>query len=286
MILEIVFWDVQHGNATYIKTANGTHIVQDLGTGSYGTDDRIFSPLFYLKNSLGIDHLDCVIITHPHKDHIDDIMNFDRLSPRVLIRPSHIPVENIMKDVREGDKYLFEKYFEIDQRYSGNISYHENPIFPQNNGGVDIQVFSPFLCDTSNLNNHSIVIVLSYAGHKVILTGDNEPPSWRELLANLNFRNAIANTDIFLASHHGRYSGYYSELFRYFRPRLTIVSDGRFCDTSAVNRYSQVSRGWLVHRRNGGREKRHCVTTRNDGAIVVRVGYTPNLESFIEVTAK
>ncbi|ODS37411.1 MAG: hypothetical protein A7316_09440 [Candidatus Altiarchaeales archaeon WOR_SM1_86-2] len=34
MTLEIVFWDVQHGSATYIKTPNGKHIVQDLGTGS------------------------------------------------------------------------------------------------------------------------------------------------------------------------------------------------------------------------------------------------------------
>ena len=30
MTLELVFWDVQHGSATYIKTPNEKHIVQDL----------------------------------------------------------------------------------------------------------------------------------------------------------------------------------------------------------------------------------------------------------------
>ena len=108
MTLEIVFWDVQHGSATYIKTPNGTHIVQDLCTGSYGTNNKDFSPLLHLKNKWGIEQLDWVIITHPHKDHIDDIINFDKLSPCVLSRPKHLPKDEIMENIQEEDKYLFE----------------------------------------------------------------------------------------------------------------------------------------------------------------------------------
>ena len=74
--LQIVVWDVQHGNATYIKTPGGKHIVQDLGIGSYGEGRSEFSPLLHLKNG-GVNRLDGVIITHPHRDHLDDIFNFD-----------------------------------------------------------------------------------------------------------------------------------------------------------------------------------------------------------------
>jgi competence protein ComEC len=284
MALEIVFWDVQHGDAVYIKTPNNTHIVRDLGTGSYGSNDSQFSPLVYLK-SRGIAQLDYVIISHPHKDHIDDIMNFDIVDPRVLTRPKSIPKDVILEGVREEDRHLFEKYLEIDQRYNRPVSSEENPSLPQNNGGVTILNFFPELLSTSNINNYSVVTVLSYANLKVILAGDNEPPSWEKLLEKDDFVEAIEDADIFFAPHHGRESGYYSELFEYFKPKLTIVSDGRFCDTSATDRYSQVSSGWTVHHRDGSREKRYCLTTRSDGVIVVELGYTLDRKSnFIKVT--
>lgn len=80
-VLEIVFWDVQHGS---IRTPNGLNIVQDLGIGSYSSDEK-FSPLLHLKSKYKVEGLDEVIISHPHKDHIQDIINFDRLKPRVVI---------------------------------------------------------------------------------------------------------------------------------------------------------------------------------------------------------
>ena len=86
MSLEMVFWDVQHGNAAYIKTPNNRHIVQDLGTGSYGDDSIAFSPLKYLKNKYGLSRIDGLIVTHPHKDHISDILNVISLSPRRFSR--------------------------------------------------------------------------------------------------------------------------------------------------------------------------------------------------------
>jgi len=283
-VLEIVFWDVQHGGATYIKTPNSTHIVKDLGTGSYGENDEEFSPLLHLKNQWEVEQLDAVIISHPHKDHIDDIMNFDELSPRVLCLPRHLTKEEIMEGVREEDKDLFEKYLEINQRYFRSLTSEEDPFSYENNGGVEIQTFVPKSCSSSNLNNHSIVTVVSYANSKVVLTGDNEPCSWKELLEDEDFVKATKDADILLAPHHGRESGFYSELFEYFKPKLTIVSDGRFCDSSASDRYSKVSTGWAVHHRNNNKdEERYCITTRGDGVIVVKLGYNPNKKPFIDV---
>ena len=286
MSLEIVFWDVEHGSSTYIKTPNGKHIVCDLGVGSYESNDETFSPLLHLKNKYNVKQLDLVIITHPHKDHIDDIMNFEQLYPKVLWCPRQLTREDVMKDIREEDKPLFDKYFELRDKYSYPLASENDPSKSGNLGGVTLQSFFPTDCDKANINNYSIVTVLTYAQSKVIITGDNELPSWNELLAQGNFATAVKNADILLAPHHGRDSGFCKDLFEHFSPYLTIISDGRFCDTSATGRYYNLTKGWNVHYRNGSTEERKCLTTRSDGYIVVKLGYTPDQKPFIYVTAK
>jgi competence protein ComEC len=284
MSLKIIVWDVQHGSATYMQTPNGTHIVKDLGTGSFGENDRKFSPLIHLKNKYDVSRLDYIIISHPHKDHIDDILNFDSLRPRVLTRPSHLSREDIMKDVKEEDKPLFEKYLEINERYNQTVPRENDPSLAQNNGGVEISHFHPKKSSTSNINNHSIVTVVQHAGTKIIIPGDNEPPSWKELLESDDFKDAIRDADIFVAPHHGRESGYCPEIFEYFKPRLTVISDDVESGTSATDKYSKLSTGWTVHHRSGrDSEKRYCVTTRSDGYILIELGYNDDHTRYIYV---
>jgi hypothetical protein len=165
------------------------------------------------------------------------------------------------------------------------VSPQESPFRPPWSGGHTITTFTPTSCSRSNLNNHSVVTVVTYAGCKFLLPGDNEPPSWEELLARADFVEAIRGTDILLAPHHGRQSGFSPALFDYIEPRLTVVSDGRFGDTSATARYVGVTQGWTVHhRRDGTSEQRKCLTTRHDGVIVVKCGYSPGNRTYLNVT--
>lgn len=283
-MLRIVIWDVQHGSATYIRTPAGQHIVHDLGTGAYGQGNREFSPLRHLKSAWGISQLDAAIITHPHRDHLDDIFNLG--SPRVLARPKHLSEQEIWAGNPKGDAQtakIIRRYLEVNAGYSVPVGDKENPFLPRNNGGAYFWRFYPHECSTSNLNNHSIVTIVSYAGFKVVLPGDNEQCSWRELSQKEDFRKAISGAHILLAPHHGREAGFWSPLFELFRPYLTIISDGPFGDTSATDRYSAVSQGWTVERRNGERQRRKCVTTRKDGVIVVEIGYNAQQQPYMRV---
>lgn len=283
MTLELIFWDVQHGNAIYAKTPNRKNIVIDLGVGSFGGNSSTFSPLMHLREKYNVKELDYVIITHPHKDHIADILNFDKLSPKVLTRPKKICKEDIMKDVKDEDKPIFEKYLEISERYSQSIKSDRDPEKQENNGGVVIKTFVPKGA-YSNPNDYSIVTTLAYADSKMIIPGDNGAESWKELLEMKDFKKEIEDVDIFVAPHHGRESGYYPELFKYFKPSLAIISDGGYRDTSATDRYSGVCKGWGVHHRGRqGNEERKCLTTRKDGVIVVKFGYNEGKRPFIFV---
>lgn len=274
-MMKLVVWDVQHGSSVYIETPSGKHIVIDLGTGDYSEGNLSFSPLNFIKNVFKVDQLDLVIITHPHTDHIDDIINFDILSPKVLTRPKHLTKEIIMKANSLNDLGKIEKYIKISERYSMSVEERENPKRGENNGGVNIKTYHPCNCGTSNINNHSIVTVIEYLGVKVLIPGDNEAASWKELIEDKEFLDAIKDTNIFLASHHGRESGYYSELFNCFQPELVIISDGPYSETSATERYSKIAKGWKIYKRSEDENipyDRKCLTTRKDGTIFIKIG--------------
>ena len=268
MTLRLMMWNVQHGSAAYIQTPNGKHIVLDLGAGDE------FSPLTHLWQC-GIRKLDHVTLTHPHMDHIEDILYFDAFAPTTLWAPQHLTED----DIRGGNpppsqeaEAKIRKYLEITGRYIGSVVPQNDVTKPENNGNVSVKTFIPSQASTGNLNNHSVVTVLEYSGVKILIPGDNEPPSWEELLKRPAFVTAIAGTHVVVAAHHGRESGFHRPLFDYFSPLVTLISDGRIVGTSVTGKYDDVTKGWTVRRRNGTMQERKCVTTRNDGTIEVTIG--------------
>ena len=281
MTLRLIAWNVQHGSAALIQTPNGQRIAIDLGA-SAG-----FSPLLYMKYQMGINQLDKVIVTHPHMDHIEDIANFDLLNPRVFLRPRHLTADDISSghgNVGQEVVEIFQKYVEVDGRYTEPVQAIDDPALAINNGGVSISSFVPSQCPKTNLNNHSVVTVIEYQGVKILSPGDNELPSWEELLASGSFRESIRDTHVLVAPHHGRESGFHEELFDYISPLITIISDGRIVDTSATSRYSAKTTGRRVQRRIGTYEDRKCVTTRNDGHIEVVISPSQSTIGTLDVT--
>ena len=278
MSLTFMTWDVEHGSAAYIGTPNNKRIVIDLGAGE-------FSPLRHIWDS-GSFRLDEVIITHPHLDHIDDILNFDLLNPQYLVRPGHLTESDIWAGNQNASAEVqgkIRKYCEINQRFTTPADPSLNPEAPANNGGVTIERFQPSQCPKGNLNNHSVVTVISYLGVKILSPGDNESCSWEELLKTSKFREAISGTNVLVAAHHGRESGFHKDLFNHISPLITIVSDGRAQDTNASSRYSAVSKGWDVKKKSGGSENRYCLTTRTDGTINVKVDRGQNGQTLLDV---
>ena len=272
--MELTIWDVQHGSAAYLKTPTGKHIVIDLGVGDLSERDAQLSPLLLLQ-SLGVTRLDEVIITHPHKDHLDDIFAFDAMDPRILHRPGHLTDSEIWAGNLGKDRRYVEKYLEINRRYNTPVDPSEHPA-TETNSGMVIRSFTPTACSRTNLNNHSIVTFFEHAHSVVCLPGDNEAASWRELLLNPAVQDWLRRTNVFVASHHGREAGYCEEVFQYCKPYLIVVSDGPALDTSAVHKYTTKASGWPVHSFSGRpSEERHVVTTRCDGSIAILTGFEP-----------
>lgn len=273
-VATMTVWDVQLGLAIHVKAPNGKYIVIDLGTGTYNT-----SPL----RKRMFDNIAYMIITHPHLDHISDILNLDINPPKILQRAKSLTNEEVMEGVRYCDKAKFEKYCDINDRYNSPVRYDDenNTENPDNYGGLEIQTFSTSACDHSNFNNFSIITIFKFSGIKVVVCGDNEKDSFDVLMRRSYFKDAVRNADVLVAPHHGRESAYHSEFVSLVNPRITIISDTTKSDASAVDKYAQKSRGWKVRG-----EERKCLTTRNDGNITVEFGESadPNYYGRLHIT--
>lgn len=119
----------------------------------------------------------------------------------------------------------------------------------------------------SDTNNLSVVTFISWGDLHMIFPGDIEGPAWELLLMNNEFLQYLRRVNVFVASHHGRRSGYHADVFRNGRccPVLVVISDkavkhGTQEGMSTI--YGNIASGaWI----NG--EFRRVLTTRNDGRI-------------------
>jgi len=286
IMTEFTIWDVQHGSAVYIKSPNGRHIIVDIGLGSFENGND-FSPLSHLCKNYGVQQIDYAILTHPHKDHIEDIKNLKYLNPKVLRRPSHLTRGDIITtQTAKSDIPLYNTYIDFSNSYNSAVSGTINdPTNPNNFGGLRIQTFGATNCATSNLNNQSIISVFSYADSKIVICGDNQSASYNELLQQNNFRNAIQSADVLVASHHGRASGYHDEFVRLVKPKVTVISDSSKKDTSVVEDYGTISSGWMVYsRKDNSSQQRKTLSTYHDGVINIKIYYDDNNLPFLNVT--
>ena len=273
--------NVGHGQAIHAFTPNGQSIVIDLGC----SDD--FSPLEWLRGVT--DTIDCLVITHPHGDHIDEILRIGELGLKV--RQLHVPRKLTPEEVyRQNQRYYTDKldaYFRYVAGWSTPIAPDDLVGTPGASGGFKLSTFCDAGSAPSNINNHSLVVAIEYARSKIIIPGDNEAPSWKALLDNPSFVNSMTGVDVLMASHHGRESGYCADLFAHGRkPNLCVISDGRVQDTDATGRYSYHAQGWKVNSRSGTAAKdRFAITTRTDGFVHIQGGYNGDQRPFLQVTA-
>ena len=254
--------DVAHGDCIHVATPSGKNVLLDCG----GKGDS--SASMWLE-ALGVKSLHGLMISHPHIDHIRDIVGIDgRFCPKTLGRNKSITREKIReenKDVFGDSGGIIEKYLEMNQRYNTPAPPTDDAASPEWDGFACIYSF----CNKSRemgLNDLSYASFIKCGEHTILHAGDLEEDGWTELLKNEHFRSQLSSTTVLVASHHGRKSGFCGEVFDLLHPLITIVSDGRFQDSSATGRYYEVTEGIMV---NG--EERRVLTTRKDKTITVEV---------------
>ncbi len=215
-------WDVGHGLSIWIQTPAGHNHWIDLGKTEH------FSPSQHVKHMYNVDSMDYLIISHPDKDHLEDLPSFLESfgDPRVILRNRSLP-----EDEKYGDLNLdYQKEFKkLDMRFTQDVEWNRNPANPKYNGGLEYLTRQNAYSDELKGNNTSVVTMVLYKELLIVCPGDIEPTGW-ESLWNRNgsdFERLInrAHTRVLVAPHHGRKSGYSRNMMEVVEPHLVIISD-------------------------------------------------------------
>jgi len=265
MSLTVKVYDVEHGSCTHIITPNGKHFLVDIGSKS----NKSICQHIKSNHLTYQERIDYLIITHPHLDHISDLENLYTYSitPRVLWRPrAAFPLKTVSTD-SYAQASLKTKANYMNDYYSSAVEEYESPSNMIYNGGVELDLFHPNVSDKEkdDLNNFSCVVVLQYAGFKIVLTGDNPSSKLIEMLDQTSFRNAITNAKVLLAPHHGRDNDFCADFVSVVNPVLTVLSDKAIqheTQAHAAQKYYNATQGttWSGNPRS-------VFTTRSDGTI-------------------
>jgi beta-lactamase superfamily II metal-dependent hydrolase len=249
--------NVEHGFCAYAIGSDGGVLLFDCG---HGTVNR---PSTYLP-ALGINRIRRFFVTNYDEDHISDLLDVRRkLFIEVITRNSSLTSSQILSLKTPPISPAMKELLRMVDTFTGGVATEQ--LEP---AGLRVWVFSNSYPTFGDTNNLSLLTFLDVGNVSFVLGGDLERAGWLMLLQNSQVQRLLNRVDVFIASHHGRQSGYCSEVFDYCKPRLIVMSDGAIQhDTQLMaSTYAQHASGELFTTPSG-QEFRKVVTTRKDGNI-------------------
>lgn len=254
--MKFTIHDVGAGGCITMLHENGNVMMWDCGK----NEDS--QPPGILK-SLGVTEVQYFFVTNYDEDHIADLPQIrDAVTIRSLYRNKTISAEQLRELKKMGGPITdaMESLLDMISSYTGG-PLSPAPDFPN----VSWRVFSlPYGEEYIDTNNISLVTFLQFGATKFIIPGDLEKKGWNGLLEKSDFTDELKGVDVFVASHHGRESGYCAEVFDHCSPKVIVISDGeiKYASQEMVKTYAAHAAGVQF---NG--ETRYVLTTRRDGTI-------------------
>lgn len=281
--LDIVIFDVEHGNCAFVQTPSGETLMLDCGH----TADFSPAEFIYINDWTNEDKLEKLVISHPDEDHISDIeRTISLLKPRRYQHPS-LTSEEVTKHLQPKPKTPLAHYHKI-TGYPRVSAYEFPNIETAHFKTREIKFDANGRVDTNYL---SVVTFISYNGVSVCFPGDITDEGLSSLLLSKKMVNGksfvdyIKETDIFVAPHHGRVceedrheKTVLSLILNLMEPDTVIISDktieGQNENTAATGYYeSYVPTGLVFGQGTPFEKTRRTLTTRNDGTIHIVVSH-------------
>jgi len=204
--LSIYFLDVGQGDSSIIITPDDRVVLIDSGP-----NESLI--LRYLQN-LGVSHIDLLIATHAHADHITGMDKIiAKYKPKAFIDPG-IPhtTATYQRMITAIDKY--------------NINYYKGISRKINLDSLSLTILPPAipLIKGSELNNNSVVVRLDYKDFSCLFTGDIEKEREGQLLTE---SRSNLNVDILKIPHHGSSSSSSPLFIRSVGPKIAVICCGQ-----------------------------------------------------------
>ncbi len=216
--LRCSFVAVGHGGAALVELPDGRSLLYDAGR--LGSPSGGAQSISHYLWSRGINHVDAVVLSHADTDHYNALPELlERFSVGVVyVSPvmfkQETPALKILRESIEHAGVAIQDIYAGDRLLGGHdvaIDVLHPP--PEGMPGRD--------------NASSVVLAVQYAGNRILLTGDLEPPGSQALMNELPL-----HYDVILAPHHGSAYSVPEAMVRWATPNYVVVA-GRFDDGRA-----------------------------------------------------
>ncbi len=201
--LSVHYIDVGQADSCLVCLPGGKTMLIDAGNNSDG--DNVVG---YLQ-SQGVKHIDFLIGTHPHSDHIgglDDVIKFFDIGKFYMPRVVHTT-------------QTFEDVLDAADAKGLTINTAKDGVRIYSDGETAIDITAPCKDTYESLNNYSAVILLKYKDASFVFTGDAETESENEITADIK-------ADVLKVGHHGSSTSSSERFLNRVKPSFAVISCG------------------------------------------------------------
>lgn len=246
--------------------------------------DNDFHPIDDFKRHLPsaqeehqIPSLRSLVLTNYDHDHFSGLPRLcDSIKIKGILFPKNLSMDEV-RNLKSDSTEALDALAHLRATYTAKATNHTPP--------YSRKVFSLQQMELAKSNipiatNHlSQLVFISYANTTFCIPGDLETQSWNLMLAKPEVQALLKKTNILLAPHHGRLSGYNATIFNYCQPSCVILSDKSIVhetqkDMAALYASHVLGNGISFQSATGNVAQRKTLTTRNDGHILVTVSHT------------
>ena len=206
--LQVYFLDVGQGDSTLV-ICDGESMIIDGGPSS--ASEFLYA---FIRDTLKLEHMDYVISTHPHEDHVGGLS-------AVL---NAVPVDLILSPLTEWNSKKFESMKSLASKQGAPI------IVPDEGdtlrlGGATVTVLHcwPEAGTYTTTNDTSIVVRIDYGETSIIVTGDAEYTSEYMMIDS----GLPLKADVLRVGHHGSYTSTTQEFLEAVGPQYAVISCGK-----------------------------------------------------------
>jgi competence protein ComEC len=236
-MMEVTAIDVGQGDSIFIVGPDGATMLVDAGgpvgavteaaeaTSRFDVGEEVVSPYLWSRR---FRHLDVLALSHAHSDHMGGMpavmRNFRPRELWVSIDPNSDAYRALLSEAKDLGVQV--RHF-----YAGDqLAW----------GRMQVTMLAPetgYNNPREPVNNDSLVMRMQYGKSSVLLEGDAEAPSEREMLAH----GRVAAVTLLKVGHHGSRTSTTQEFLDAARPKDAVVSVGRG-NTFGHPRYEVVER--------------------------------------------
>ena len=201
--LELHFIDVGQGDASLVL-CDGHAMLIDGGTP--GSSRTIYTYLQQHK----IDHLDYIVASHAHDDHVGGLAGALNAAK----------ADHALSPVTQADGRAFQSFLKYLDQQGVSITVPA-PGDTFSLGSASFQILGP-IRDTTNVNDTSLVIRLTYGSFHALFTGDAGTQEEQDILQS----RASLRSDVLKVGHHGSADASGEAWLQAVRPKTAVISCG------------------------------------------------------------